>query len=802
MTSCFTNPSLPLRSCILRSALLALLLLAVLSYLPTQCYAQSVEATVRNYDIPGGPLTAALARFAAESGVRIQADDSLTGDQLSAGLQGSYTSQQGLSKLLAGSGIQPVPAGGGFQLRRAQATGKGEVTLGAVAVSASAYFEPPSEQTGFYTVKKSGAATKLDLSLRETPQSVSVTTRAKIDDFQLDNVNKVLESVTGVTVERVETDRTYYTARGFDITNFQMDGIGIPFTFGNVNGDIDTAVFDRVEVLKGANGLMSSSGNPSATVNFVRKRPTDNFQAKVGVSGGSWGTYRLDGDVSGPLTPSGNVRGRLVLARQDGDSYLDRYSHEKNIYHGVLEADLGDATLLTLGYTRQDSKAKSPLWGALPLNYTDGTPTNYDRSTSTATDWSRWDQTNQSAFLELAHSFGSDWQAKATYTYNKMDEDTKLFYVYGTPDRATGSGLFSYPSLYNGHNDQHIADVHVSGPFQLAGRTHQVVVGGNWSRSKLNDESNYGQGIGTPIPELSTWNGNYPEPAFDARRDGSSFKDQRGSVYTALRLSITDRLKLILGGNLTVVDSSGAAYGVSRKKSDTAFLPYAGAVYDLNDNLSAYANYSEIFSPQSDIGADGQRLKPIEGKSYEVGVKSELFDKRLNASFALFKTVQDNTAEYAGFNTTVGSFYKGVDATSQGLELDATGSLTPHWQASLGYTLLSIEDDAGKSARTFVPRQVLRMSTTYRVPMLTKLKVGANVSWQDKIARDQGDGITVTQSAYLLLNLMARYDITDHLTATVNLNNVTDTKYLTSLYWSQGYYGEPINGSVALNYKF
>jgi outer-membrane receptor for ferric coprogen and ferric-rhodotorulic acid len=799
MTMIFTRPPARLGSILLRSALLALPLLAVQSSLPAQSHAQSAQETIRNYDIPAGPLGAVLARFAAESGVTVQIDATLTDAKSSTGLQGSYAARQGLGKLLAESGLESVPAEGGLQLRRTRATGKGEVTLGAVAVTAGAYFEPASEKTGSYTVKKSSAATKLDLSLRETPQSVSVVTRAKIDDFKLDNVNQVLESVTGVSVERVETDRTYYTARGFDITNFQMDGIGIPFTFGNVNGDIDTAVFDRVEVLKGANGLMSSTGNPSATVNFVRKRPTDNFQAKVGVTGGSWGTYRLDGDVSGPLTPSGNVRGRLVLARQDGNSYLDRYSHEKNVYHGVLEADLGDATLLTLGYTRQDSLAKSPLWGALPLTYSDGSPTNYDRSTSTATDWSRWDQTNQSAFLELAHSFGADWQAKATYTYNKMDQDTKLFYVYGTPDRATGSGLFSYPSRYNGHNDQHIADVHVSGPFQLAGRMHQVVLGGNWSRSKSRDESNYGQGIGTALPELSSWNGSYPEPAFDARQDGSSFQDKRGSIYSALHLSITERLKLILGGSFTVVDSSGAAYGVSRKKSDTALLPYAGAVYDLNDNLSVYANYSEIFSPQSDIGPDGQRLKPVEGKTCEVGVKSELFDKRLNASFALFKTVQDNTAEYAGFNTTVGSYYQGVDATSKGLEFDASGSLTPDWQASLGYTLLSIEDSAGEAARTFVPRQVLRMSTTYRVPFLTKLKIGANLNWQDKTYRDD---IKFTQSAYLLLNLMARYEISDHLTATVNLNNVTDKKYLTSLYWSQGYYGEPINGSVALNYKF
>ena len=701
--------------------------------------------------------------------------------------------------LLAAQSYLPVQA-----QAAGSAAGQGEVTLGAVAVTAGAYQEPPTERTGAYTVKKSSAATKLDLSLRETPQSVSVVTRAKMDDFRLQNVNDMLQSVTGVTVEKVETDRTYYTARGFDITNFQLDGVGIPFTFGNVNGDMDTAVYDRVEVVKGANGLMSSTGNPSATINFVRKRPTDQFRGQLGATVGSWNSHRIDADLSGPLTRSGNLRGRLVLVGQEKDSYLDRNSHEKGVFHGVLEADLSDATILTLGYTRQDNRAKGALWGALPLAFSDGSPTNYDRSTSTSTDWTRWNGTDQAAFLELTHSFDNDWQAKAVYTYRNIDSSAKLFYVYGTPDRDTGLGLFSYPSLYDSENKQHIVDVYATGPFTLAGRTHELVVGANLSRSSLTDVSHYGQGIGTPLPDLATWDGSYAEPSFDASIDGSSFVDKRKSLYTAVRLSMTDRLKLVLGGNFTTADSVGLAYGVSNSKSDSAFTPYLGAVYDLTRSWSLYANYSEIFSPQSEMDIDNHRLKPVEGKSYEVGVKGELLEGRLTTAVAVFRTEQDNAAEAAGFDPQLGStYYRGVDATSKGVELDFSGKLTTNLQGSVGYTLLSIEDDRGDRARTFVPRQALRLATTYRVPMLPKLKVGMSANWQDETSRLQGDGATVTkQGAYLLLNLMARYQVTEKLAATANLNNVTNEKYITSLYWDQGFYGAPVNGSVSLDYKF
>ena len=144
-----------------------------------------------------------------------------------------------------------------------------------------------TEGSGSYTVEQARTATKLPLTLRETPQSVTVVTREKMDDFHQNNLNQVLENTAGVTVERIESDRTYYTSRGSDITNFQVDGTGMPLTNGNVNGDVDTAIYDRIEVVRGATGLMTGAGNPSATVNMVRKRPTREFQASVKGEGGS-----------------------------------------------------------------------------------------------------------------------------------------------------------------------------------------------------------------------------------------------------------------------------------------------------------------------------------------------------------------------------------------------------------------------------------------------------------------------------------------------------------------------------------
>lgn len=664
-----------------------------------------------------------------------------------------------------------------------------------------------SDQPDSYKAAPSSAATKLELTPRQTPQSVSTITGAQLEDFKLDSVNDALKYTTGIQVQEVETDRTYYTARGFDITNFQYDGIGIPFVYGNVEGDLDTAIYERVEVIRGANGLMSGTGNPSATINFVRKRPTLEPQARIDLTAGSWDKRRIDTDVSGALTEAGNIRGRVVYANENKNSYLDRYSREKNIFHGVIEADLDDSTLFTLGHTLQKSNANSSMWGALPLAYLDGSATDYDESTSTSADWSYWNVQENRTFAELAHRFANGWQAKAVLTRVEKKGDGSLFYMYGTPDRATGLGLFSYPSEYQDKNKQLIADLNASGPFSLAGREHELVIGGSWSKSELEDISWYDSSTGTALPPLEDWDGNYPQPLNDAGSNGSDFTDRMKSVYSAARFSLTDSLNLITGVRIVDVESDGSNYGVSKSTAySSEVVPYAGLVYDLTEQYSVYASYTEIFDPQTKLERGGDRLAPVEGVNYEAGIKGELFDDQVNVSLAVFRTEQDNVAADDG---TVGgvTYYKSMQGiTSEGYELEVSGEVLPGLQATAGYTFVDIQDAADAHAITYAPKHMLRASSTYRIPGIEQLKVGASLSWQNTIHRDvalaNGNSARVEQDAYALVNLMASYDIDPNWSVSANLNNLTDEKYLTSLYWDQAYYGAPRNASMTVSWKY
>ncbi|MXY04553.1 MAG: TonB-dependent receptor plug domain-containing protein, partial [Gammaproteobacteria bacterium] len=191
------------------------------------------------------------------------------------------------------------------------------------------------------------------------------------------NLLDSLHTSTGSQVEIVETDRNYYTSRGFDITNFQIDGVGIPLTYGNMEGDIDTATYDRIEIVRGANGLMSGAGNPSATINLVRKRPSGNTKLSVAASLGSFSLKRLDGDFETTLTD--RIDARIVVANEDADSHLNRYAQKKQVGYSVVTAELAANAVLTAGISYQASKADSPLWGALPMFFTDGSQTDYAR---------------------------------------------------------------------------------------------------------------------------------------------------------------------------------------------------------------------------------------------------------------------------------------------------------------------------------------------------------------------------------------------------------------------------------------
>src|SRR5690606_26140975 len=211
----------------------------------------------------------------------------------------------------------------------------------------------------------SNGATNLDLSIRETPQSISVVTSGQMRRFAADSVNEALRLATGVRVDEWETNRTSYSARGFDILNTQIDGVGMPNSWGVATGATDAFGYEKVEVIRGANGLLTGVGNAAGTINYVRKRPTNERQGVVGLGYGSWGTKRAEFDYSAPFTDDGPWAGRVVAANEDRAPWLRANPSRRDFLYGVVDGQVGVNATLAFGYSCQKADSDGMMCGAL-----------------------------------------------------------------------------------------------------------------------------------------------------------------------------------------------------------------------------------------------------------------------------------------------------------------------------------------------------------------------------------------------------------------------------------------------------
>lgn len=355
----------------------------------------------RHYTIAAGSLVSVLNRFAEQAGIFLAGHNDLAAGKRSPGLDGVYSQQQALQRLLQGSGLQAQRQGTGSYVLQATAVTQEALELGATNISGQAP-GTISEDSRAYTVGSTSSATGLPLSLRETPQSVTVITRQLMDDQGATSIVDVLRRTPGISVQNYDSERWEFSSRGLPITNFQYDGVNTDYdgVYDYGTSSTDMAPYDRVEIIKGATGLMTGAGDPSATVNLIRKRPTPAFKASVTGTVGSWDNYRSEGDVSGPLSASANVRGRLVGVHQDRSAYTDHYRSTKDIAYGIVEADLTPDTLVTVGIDQQDTRSRGASWTGFPMYYSDGSRTDFSRSFNPATDWSRRDFTNQTVFAD------------------------------------------------------------------------------------------------------------------------------------------------------------------------------------------------------------------------------------------------------------------------------------------------------------------------------------------------------------------------------------------------------------------
>ncbi|WP_347263532.1 TonB-dependent siderophore receptor [Nitrobacter sp.] len=794
-----------------------------------------------SFSIPPQPLAGAISAFSRVTGIDVVGDGGIGRGVGSPGVSGNLTPHQALTRLLAGTGlsyrftnastvaIQRPNADGG-----AGAAPAGAIALDTIDVQGATSSDPGrTEGTGSYTT--SVASFGKNQTLKETPQTVSVITRQRIQDQGMTTMEHALERTPGITVTPVNTTDSIIYSRGFPVTNIQIDG-NSPIVAGGVIGQgfttsqFDLAMFDRVEVLRGSDALYGTSGAPGGAVNLVRKKPTKQFQMNALLHGGSWNNYRGELDVAGSLNENGAVRGRFVGTYQDQNFFYNHGTSNRYLLYGVIEADITDSTMLTFGANviRQD---QAGFFRGLP-RYANGDDLGLPRSFSLNRPEDRWLLNNNTMFVRLDQELAPNWTlgVEASRSINTIFRRDLTW--QGGINPATGMGLTGYDWENEYSAPQDTLDAVLKGSFHLLGREHKLTLGTNINNLNMRqlgrkNPNMWGGSMRTSIFEYNP--ADYPAEPYIPNSD-SGYKILQKGVYGSFVAQVADPLKLIFGGRLSwykysydasFLDPSGAVTSTSLTayEDNKIFTPYLGMVYDLSSQWSAYASFAETYQPQAFNlrgPLPGTPLGPITGRTYEAGIKGSLLDGRLNTTFALYhiKRNGEGVRDFA-YPATPGDL--GTNCcwlgdgriVSQGVDVEVSGQIAAGWQVQAGYTFNDNENIAGGGRYSAVtPKHLFKLWTTYDLQgPLEGFKIGGGVTAQSSFYQTgtfAGNPFRITEPGRAVVDLFAQYRLDEHWTLALNVNNLFDRTYYQAIgaFYLGNFYGAPRNFLLSARARF
>lgn len=586
---------------------------------------------------------------------------------------------------------------------------------------------------------------KTENSLKDTPQSISILTRKRLDDQNINTLDEAMKNIIGVTVVRYDSAGTYnsFYARGFGSDTYQIDGTKLKT---DINGSyLDLAVYDQIEVLKGTSSLFSGAGEPGVTFNMVRKRALDHTVIDTKLSAGSWDNYRADFDVTGKLNQDGTLRGRFVSALQFYDTYMNGIDdNSKKLIYGTLEYDLAENTTLSIGGTYQN--IDTVLSRGLPT-WSNGTLLNVPVETTYVQDWNKQRLKTIEAFTELEHKLENDGKIKATIRY--LNRDNNAQYSDPTiPDQNGNMSNFTAAAFKRQDTDIS-SDLFFTTPFKFGNKTHNFLIGADYLKSFGNvNATSYNIALGSSVINVNNDNQYaFSLPDFVYNINTSKYDIENYGIYSQLRFNLLKDLTLVGGGRISwwkskdqTLRSNGVDVNATSTYSENGkFTPYTSLIYTITPNVSVYSSFSQIFKPQNNYSYDandptgkGIQIKPRIGNQIELGLKASLLDQRLNIATAIFQIKDRNRAvtdvEHSNYSVALGK------VRSRGFEFEINGNLTEHWHLTTGYAFneskyLLDTSQTGQAFSTFTPKHSFNFWTHYQLPedIISGIDIGAGI---------------------------------------------------------------------------
>lgn len=798
--------------------------LAVLS-----AYVQAQDAAY-DFNIPAQSLSQVLDALSKQTGLQPFFADEVAKGVRSPGIKGRLTLRKAIETALTGTKLTHQFTG--EKSVAIKAAEENVVSLPPIAVTANA---------DSYKAETASVGNKIEMELREIPQSVSVLTQQRMQDQNLTEATQALQWVTGVVNSRSnESDAPLVTARGFRMDNVTIDGMRAGGSFWQIPADL--SAYEQIEVLRGPSGLFNgsgTSGSPGGAINYRRKRPTTDPLLNLDLTAGSWDHYRAAIDASGALNDDKTLRGRMVASALDTQFHVDNASRENQSVYGVLDYDLTPGTKITVG-ADMERRRSQPYYKQNALRG-DGSNPGWSREHNAILPWGRWYGDTTGAFAEFSHAFNENWSAKASYSYRHEKLFWDWAWITGYVDPIPGSTqkpLYITGQRRDTDMYDRSLDVNITGKFDLFGRSHDVVLGWNNSQTKsvthqpnTNDYS-YDTIDNALVDQNTLDTSGFPWRPSTLSGNPNTYRYEQSGAYASLRFRLLDPLALTTGARLSNYDYGGRSNNTLKNSGaydkSGVVTPFWALTWDLNPSTSIYFSHAEVFNVTNAYTIEGKLVDPVVGNNREIGLKTEFFEGRLLASIAAYRLYRENqtridpSAPNPCPASPIGGYCYIADNEQrvQGVDLELTGNLTRNWQIMVGANTMKkryirwldgkgqVSSTQGQGWWLDDPENTLKVWSAYRLPGAgSAWRVGGGFRWQSETyAERSANGVVpaarVTQSSYAVWDTLVSYDIDKTWSAQANVTNLFDKTYYSRVSTSYVSYGEPRNITLTLRAKF
>jgi iron complex outermembrane receptor protein len=590
-----------------------------------------------------------------------------------------------------------------------------------------------------YKADSATSGTKIDTPLINYPGTISVIPRDVIQDQSALTVDDILRNIpSAIKIDYPVNLHDDFILRGFEMGqyNFRWNGFTDPSFVTR-----DFFNIQRVEVMSGPASVLYGAGDPVGMINFITKQPQSTPSTNFQFIFGSFNMTRYSVDTTGPIDDEGKLLYRLNAFYQQADSFRDFGWSQRTGAAPVIAYMIDTNTVLTFEGSYMDTVRQADT-GLIYYNGAIQGP--ITRSFNEPSDYQHTD--DYKALLSLVHKFDDNWTGRIQFfndDYNFRFKavipdvaDTATYNNTVVPgyNAAVGFPLLAplgptqiLRQLNEGYTSEQFYNLRA----ELAGKydglffKNSAVVGAEvaWYHSNntyfLSDPGQPSQLFGGTFPTVPpAYVFNYAHPVYNQTNglvalpnDFAELDQVRYGLYASDMIELTERLKLLVGVRYDIVNTSfansyssttfGFPFGfptTEENRIDYHTSPRVGLVYQpIPETLSFYATYTTSFDPPiSGIFAVPTTILPEIGQSGEIGMKLDLFEKKLSLQAAGYIIDKRNV-------TTLENFAQSVqlgEVRSSGAELSAVGKITRNLSviANYAYCDSRIVSDPGDQA--------------------------------------------------------------------------------------------------------